>query len=89
METNRTKWVRIGDGPSVTVMEAVPSFVAKKSLRIDEDPSPFYSDMELQRKDTIAGNSEAAAVCSENVVTLHDRAMASVRFLTHAFCISL
>lgn len=73
METHCTKRVKIGNGPLVTMKEAVPSFVAEKPLRIDDDPSPIVVTWGLQRKDTVTGSLDVVAVWSESVVTLRGR----------------
>lgn len=74
VETHRDKRVRIGDGPSVTVQEAVPTFLSQRPPSLDEDTSPFTVTWGLQRRDTVVGSSEAAAVWSQSVITPRDRA---------------
>ncbi|XP_074351438.1 uncharacterized protein LOC141690546 [Apium graveolens] len=74
VETHRDKRVRIGDGPSVTVKEAVPTFLSQRPLSLDEDTSPFTVTWGLQRRDTVVGSSKAATVWSESVITPRDRA---------------
>lgn len=72
MEAHHSKRVRNGDGPSVTVIETVLTFVAERPLSIDEVPSRFVVTSGLQRKDTVAGSSEAATIWSESVVIIRD-----------------
>lgn len=72
VETHRSKRVIIGDGPSVTVTEKVPTYVAERPLSIDKDPSIFVMTWDLQRKDSVAGSSKAAAIWSESVITERD-----------------
>ena len=65
--------MRIGDGPPITITETVPSFAPERPTSLNEDPSPFVVTWGLQRRDTVAGSSEAAAEWSRSVVTPRDR----------------
>ena len=55
-------------------MEKVPAFIAERPVAIDEDPNPYVVQWGLLNKDTIVGDTRAAAEWSKNVVTPRDRA---------------
>ena len=56
------------------VVEKVPTFLAPRPKTVDEDPSPYVVQWGLLNKDTIVGDTRAAAEWSKNVVTPRDRA---------------
>ena len=71
LETQRSKKARVEEAPSEG---RVPSFLAKKPVLIEEDPSPFEVGWGLRNMETSIGDSKAAAEWSRSVVTPRDRA---------------
>ncbi|KAK1392679.1 hypothetical protein POM88_011735 [Heracleum sosnowskyi] len=53
-------------------MEKVPAFLAERPVLVDEDPNPFVVKWGLLNRDTVVGDSRAAAEWSRNVVTPRD-----------------
>lgn len=62
MEAHHSNRGRIRDGPSVTIIEKVPSFMTKKLVGLADDIFAFKVQWGLLRKDIVAGSSEAAAI---------------------------
>ena len=71
-EVLRTKRPRKegGTGP----VERVPVFLSPRPTAVEEDQGPYVVQWGLLNKDTIVGDSRAAAEWSKNVVTPRDRA---------------
>ena len=72
VERVRTKRPRKEGGSPI--VEKVPAFIAERPVAIDEDPNPYVVQWGLLNKDTIVGDTRAAAEWSKNVVTPRDRA---------------
>ena len=71
-EVPRTKRPRKEGDP--LVIEKVPAFLTPRPVAVDEDPNPYVIEWGLLKKDTVVGDSRAAAEWSRNVVTPRDRA---------------
>ena len=72
VETARIKRPRkVGNSP---IVEKVPAFLAERPTAIDEDLNPYVVQWGLLNKNTIVGDSRAAAEWSKNVVTPRDKA---------------
>ncbi|KAL1833360.1 hypothetical protein ACET3Z_003011 [Daucus carota] len=56
------------------VIEKVPAFLTPREVTIEEDSSPYVVEWGLLKKDTVVGDSRAAAEWSRNVITPRDRA---------------
>ena len=56
------------------VIEKVPAFLTPREVTVEEDSSPYVVEWGLLKKDTVVGDSRAAAEWSKNVVTPRDRA---------------
>ena len=72
VERVRTKRPRKEGGSPI--VEKVPAFMAERPIAIDEDPNPYVVQWGLLNKDTIVGDTRAAAEWSRNVVTPRDKA---------------
>ena len=72
VEKARTKRPRKEGGSPI--VEKVPAFIAERPTAIVEDPNPYVVQWGLLNKDTIVGDSRAAAEWSKNVVTPRDKA---------------
>ena len=55
-------------------MEKVPAFLSPWPTAVEEDTGPYVVQWGLLNKDTVVGDSRAAAEWSKNVVTSRDRA---------------
>ena len=56
------------------VIEKVPAFLTPREVTVEEDSSPYVVEWGLLKKDTVVGDSRAAAEWSRNVITPRDRA---------------
>ena len=56
------------------MVEKVPVFLTPTPTAVEEDPNPYVVQWGLLNKDTIVGDSRAAAEWSKNVITPRDRA---------------
>ena len=56
------------------VIEKVPAFLTPRPVAVEEDSGPYVVEWGLLKKDTVVGDSRAAAEWSRNVVTPRDRA---------------
>ena len=56
------------------IIEKVPTFLTPRSVPVEEDPSPYVVEWGLLKKDTVVGDSRAAAEWSRSVITPRDRA---------------
>ena len=56
------------------VIEKVPTFLTPRAVPVEEDPNPYVVEWGLLKKDTVVGDSRAAAEWSRSVITPRDRA---------------